>query len=68
MSFIWKQILYMERRIQHETLSLAEERNLVREIKRLNQQRDQLAANTRRQQELHQALDQRVETEERLKV
>ncbi|CAO2819386.1 unnamed protein product, partial [Amaranthus hypochondriacus] len=62
------QILYMERRIQHETLSLAEERNLVREIKRLNQQRDQLAANTRRQQELHQALDQRVETEERLKV
>ncbi|XP_057521364.1 uncharacterized protein LOC130801513 isoform X2 [Amaranthus tricolor] len=62
------QILYVERRIQHETLSLAEERNLVREIKRLNQQRDQLAANTRRQQELHQALDQRVETEERLKV
>lgn len=58
----------MERTIQHETLQLAEEKRLVREIKQLNQQREQLAANTRRQQELQQALDRRVETEEQLKV
>lgn len=61
-------ILNMERTIQHETLQLAEEKRLVREIKQLNQQREQLAANTRRQQELQQALDRRVETEEQLKV
>lgn len=63
-----KQILSMERKIQHETMALAEEKRLVREIKQLNQQREQLAADSRRQQELHQALDRRVETEEQLKV
>ncbi|XP_021841372.2 uncharacterized protein [Spinacia oleracea] len=62
------QILSMERKIQHETMALAEEKRLVREIKQLNQQREQLAADSRRQQELHQALDRRVETEEQLKV
>lgn len=62
------QILNMERRIQHETMGLAEEKRLVREIKQLNHQREQLAADTRRQQELQQALDRRIETEEQLKV
>uniref|UniRef100_A0A803L5T8 Uncharacterized protein n=1 Tax=Chenopodium quinoa TaxID=63459 RepID=A0A803L5T8_CHEQI len=62
------QILTLERKIQHETLNLAEEKKLVRDIKLLNLQREQLAANSQRQQELQQALDQRVETEEKLKV
>uniref|UniRef100_A0A803LU78 Uncharacterized protein n=1 Tax=Chenopodium quinoa TaxID=63459 RepID=A0A803LU78_CHEQI len=62
------QILTLERKIQHETMNLAEEKKLVRDIKLLNLQREQLAANSQRQQELQQALDQRVETEEKLKV
>ena len=58
----------MERKIQHETMSLTEEKKLIREIKQLNQQREHLAANTQRQQELYQAMGRRAETEERLKV
>ncbi|CAO2837946.1 unnamed protein product, partial [Amaranthus hypochondriacus] len=62
------QILNLERKIQHETMSLTEEKKLIREIKQLNQQREHLAANTQRQQELYQAMGRRAETEERLKV
>lgn len=54
--------------IQHETLALKEEKQLVREIKQLKQLREQLSSNMGSQAEIKQALEQREEFEERVKV
>ncbi|CAA0824390.1 Unknown protein [Striga hermonthica] len=62
------QIYNMERIIQHETLQLKEEKQLIREIKQLKQLREQLSSNMGSQDEIKQALEQREEVEERLKI
>ncbi|GER39295.1 proton pump interactor 1, partial [Striga asiatica] len=62
------QIYSMERMIQHETLQLKEEKQLIREIKQLKQLREQLSSNMGSQDEIKQALEQREEVEERLKI
>ncbi|KAL6571968.1 hypothetical protein OROMI_012926 [Orobanche minor] len=62
------QIYNMEHMIQHETLPLKEEKQLIREIKQLKQLREQLSYNMGSQDEIKQALEQRGEVEERLKV
>lgn len=54
--------------IQHETLPLKEEKQFIREIKQLKQLREQLSTNMGSQDEIKKALEQRQETEERLKV
>ncbi|CAA2995479.1 Hypothetical predicted protein [Olea europaea subsp. europaea] len=58
----------MEHVMQHETLPLKEEKQFIREIKQLKQLREQLSSNMGSQDEIQQALDQRQEVEERLKV
>ncbi|KAL9231220.1 hypothetical protein vseg_006475 [Gypsophila vaccaria] len=59
----------LEHTLQHQTLNnLKEEKELVREIKQLNLQRQKLSANPQRQQEVQEALNQRGQTEEQLKV
>lgn len=58
----------MEHMIQHETLPLKEEKQLIREIKQLKQLREQLSSNMGSQDEIKQAIEQRGEVEERLKV
>lgn len=58
----------MERMIQHETLPLKEEKQFIREIKQLKQLREQLSSNMGSQDEIKEALQQREEIEERLKV
>lgn len=58
----------MEHMIQHETLPLKEEKQFIREIKQLKQLREQLSSNMGSQDEIKKALEQREETEERLKV
>ncbi|KAK9698897.1 hypothetical protein RND81_08G138900 [Saponaria officinalis] len=59
----------LENTLQHQTLNnLREEKELVREIKQLNLQRQKLLSNPQRQQEVQQALNQRGQTEEQLKV
>lgn len=54
--------------IEHETLPLKEEKQLIREIKQLKQVREQLSSTMGKQDELQQALDQKEHIEERLKV
>jgi len=63
-----KQILNMEHKIQHETLHLKEEKQLVREIKQMKNLKDQLYGNAQKQEEIKQALDQKEQVEEHLKV
>ncbi|KAL2505925.1 CAP-Gly domain-containing linker protein 1 [Abeliophyllum distichum] len=58
----------MEHVMQHETLPLKEEKQFIREIKQLKQLREQLSSNMGSQDEIQQALNQREEVEERLKV
>ncbi|KAL8523835.1 hypothetical protein ACS0TY_013708 [Phlomoides rotata] len=62
------QIYNMEHMIQHETLPLKEEKQLIREIKQLKQLREQLSSNMGSQDEIKQAIEQRGEVEERLKI
>ncbi|KAH6795284.1 hypothetical protein C2S51_036270 [Perilla frutescens var. frutescens] len=62
------QIHNMEHMIQHETLPLKEEKQFIREIKQLKQLREQLSSNMGSQDEIKQALEQRQETEDRLKI
>ncbi|OWM81140.1 uncharacterized protein LOC116200073 [Punica granatum] len=58
----------MEHRIEHETLPLKEEKQLLRDIKLLRQHREQLSSRIGKQDELKEALEQKEQTEERLKV
>lgn len=62
------QIYNMEHMIQHETLSLKDEKNLIREIKQLRTLREQLASNMGSQDEIQQAMDQKDQTEEHMRV
>ncbi|GAB2278360.1 hypothetical protein Dimus_013045 [Dionaea muscipula] len=61
-------IINMEHRIEHETLPLNEEKQLIREIKQLKQMCEQLSSNRSKMQDDQQALDQREQIEEQLKV
>ncbi|KAI8003529.1 Proton pump-interactor 1 [Camellia lanceoleosa] len=58
----------MEHMIQHETLPLKEEKQFIREIKQLKLHREQLSSNMGSRDEVQQALDQRDQIEERLKI
>lgn len=58
----------MEQKIQHETLPLKEEKQLVRDIKQLKYSREQLTNSMGGLDELKLALDRREQAEERLKV
>ncbi|CAI9265586.1 unnamed protein product [Lactuca saligna] len=61
-------IYNMEHMIQHETLSLKDEKNLIREIKQLRTLREQLASNMGSQDEIQQAMDQKDQTEENMRT
>ncbi|XP_019187727.1 PREDICTED: cingulin-like isoform X2 [Ipomoea nil] len=61
-------ICSMEHMIEHETLPLKEEKNLIREIKQLKQLRNQLSSNIGSCDEVQQALDNRDQIEESLKI
>ncbi|XP_075494914.1 uncharacterized protein LOC142532523 [Primulina tabacum] len=61
-------ITNIEHMIQHESLPLREEKELIREIKQLKQLREQLSCNMGSQSEIQQALEQREDAEERLKI
>lgn len=63
-----KQIFHTEQVIQHETLDLKDEKQFIREIKQLKTLRDQLASNMGTKEEVRQALDQKDQNEERMKV
>ncbi|PSS19891.1 Proton pump-interactor like [Actinidia chinensis var. chinensis] len=58
----------MEHVMQHETVSLKEEKQLIRELKQLKQLREELSSNMGSQDEVQQALDQRDQIEERQKI
>lgn len=58
----------MEHMIAHETVPLKEEKLLIREMKQLKQVREQLSSNIGSHDELQQALNNRDQIEERLKV
>ncbi|CAH8389963.1 unnamed protein product [Eruca vesicaria subsp. sativa] len=58
----------MEHMIQHETLSLSEEKGYIREIKQLKQLRGQISSSMGTKDEVKQALDDKEKTEERLKT
>jgi len=51
------QIRNMEHMIQHETLPLNEEKQLIRQIKQLKQNREELSSNMRKQDQSQQSLD-----------
>ncbi|PON35516.1 hypothetical protein PanWU01x14_336050 [Parasponia andersonii] len=61
-------IRHMEHMIEHETVPLKEEKQLIREIKQLKQHREQLLSSMGNLDEIQQALDQKDQNEERLKV
>ncbi|KAG9456597.1 hypothetical protein H6P81_001105 [Aristolochia fimbriata] len=58
----------MEHMIQHETMQLKEEKQLIREIKQLKQAREQLCASMGTHAEVQEAFDQRDNIEERIKA
>ncbi|KAK4745754.1 hypothetical protein SAY87_012066 [Trapa incisa] len=58
----------MEQKIEHETIPLKEEKQFLREIKQLKELREQLSSNVGKQDELKEALEQKEQTEELLKV
>ncbi|CAM8915969.1 unnamed protein product [Rhodiola kirilowii] len=58
----------MEHRIQHETVPLSEEKQLIREIKRLKHFREQLSSSIGTQEELQEALDQKDQIKDHLKI
>lgn len=57
----------MEHRISHETLSLKEEKQLIREIKQLKQNRENLSSARGQQDGVQQNSEQKNQVEERLK-
>ncbi|XP_038703692.1 uncharacterized protein LOC119999940 [Tripterygium wilfordii] len=57
----------MEHKLQHETLTLKEEKLLIREMKQLKQQREQVSSTMGTQEEVQEAIDQKEDIEERLK-
>ncbi|KAH7566964.1 hypothetical protein JRO89_XS07G0001300 [Xanthoceras sorbifolium] len=60
-----RQIRHM---IEHETVPLKEEKQLIREIEQLKQHREQFSSSMGKQDEIQQAFDQKDQIEERLKV
>ncbi|KAL5557642.1 hypothetical protein UlMin_033853 [Ulmus minor] len=58
----------LEHMIEHETLPLREEKQLIREIQQLRQHREQLSSSIGKQDEVQQALDQKDQIEERSKA
>ncbi|OVA00710.1 hypothetical protein BVC80_9085g130 [Macleaya cordata] len=58
----------MEHMIEHETMPLKEEKQLIREIKQLKNLRDQLSSSLGKQAEEQPTLDQRDQIEERFKL
>ncbi|GAA0141704.1 hypothetical protein LIER_02787 [Lithospermum erythrorhizon] len=61
-------IYNIEHRMQHETVSLKEEKQFIREIKQLKQHREYLSSNIGSQDEIQQALDEKDQNEDRLKA
>ncbi|KAF9587238.1 hypothetical protein IFM89_039546 [Coptis chinensis] len=57
----------MEHRIEHETVSLKEEKQLIREIKQLKHLREQLSSSLGQQAELQPNPEERVKVEEHFK-
>ncbi|KAL6493320.1 hypothetical protein OROGR_033079 [Orobanche gracilis] len=57
-----------EHMIQHETLYLKQEKQLIREIEQLEHFREELLANFDSQDEIKQSFEQRNEAEERLRI
>ncbi|CAK9183442.1 unnamed protein product [Ilex paraguariensis] len=58
----------VEHMIEHETLPLKEEKQFIREIKQLRHLRGQLSSNMGSRDEVQQALQQKDQVEERLKI
>ena len=59
----------MEHMIQHETLPLNKEKQLIREIKQLKQNRDELTCNMKKQDQSQQSIDNKDDNiEEHFKV
>ena len=62
------QIRNMEHMIEHETLPLKEEKQLIRQIKQLKQNREELSSTMGKQDQSQQSLDHKDSIEENLKV
>ncbi|XP_050376107.1 uncharacterized protein LOC126793588 [Argentina anserina] len=60
-------IRHLEHTMAHETVSLKEEKQYIRDIKQLKQRRDQLSYSLGKQDEVQQSLDQKGQIEERIK-
>ncbi|KAF2310817.1 hypothetical protein GH714_017443 [Hevea brasiliensis] len=58
----------MEHMIQHETLPLKEEKSYIREIKQLKQIREQISSSLGKPEDVQEAIDQKDQVEERLKL
>ncbi|RWR72765.1 microtubule-associated protein futsch isoform X1 [Cinnamomum micranthum f. kanehirae] len=65
---IEEKIHNMEHKIEHETMPLTEEKQLIREIKQLKHAREQLCANSGTQAEIQEAFDQKDSIEGRFKL
>ena len=66
---IYWQIRSMEHMIEHETLPLNKEKQLIREIKQLKQNREELSSNMKRQDQSQQSLENKDDNiEEHFKV
>lgn len=63
-----KQIRNLEHMIQHETIALKEEKQFIREIKQLKQQREQFSSDMGSQDEEQEVVNKKDQVEERLKV
>ena len=63
------QIRSMEHMIEHETLPLNKEKQLIREIKQLKQNREELSSNMKKQDQSQQSVDNKDDNiEEHFKV
>lgn len=65
---LWLQIASLERTLQHETMTLKQEKQLVEEIKKLKERREKLSSGMDPEMQIKEALDLKNQISASLKV
>lgn len=64
----WMQIYSLQYRIQHESIPLTEEKQILREIKQLEATRDKVIANAAMRAKLHDTVGKKETIQDQVKV
>jgi hypothetical protein len=66
--FLWIQIYSLQYRIQHESIPLTEEKQILREIKQLEGTREKVIANAAMRTKLQDTMGQKNDIQDKVKV